>query len=135
MDNISFALYIEDLRNVICDYLNIEDVVNLYIMLKISLPINYAQGIMLKYKEYKDLYLNTKDEHNKLLNKRNKTVKCDICNYESIKDLIRSCDFCMAKICEVCRLVHHSYKYDEYDDYVRYLGYICRKCAKRIKYE
>ena len=135
MDNISVALYIEDLRNVICTYLNIEDVVNLYIMLRISLPFNYTKSMMLKYKGYKDLYVTTKNDYDKLVKKLNKTIKCDICSYESIKYLIRSCDFCMAKICELCRLVHYSYKYDEYDDYVRYLGYICRKCAKRIKYE
>lgn len=55
---IETTLHIEELRDLICEYCNIEDILKLHIILELDLPVKYTKNILNKYLNLQSNYIN-----------------------------------------------------------------------------
>ena len=118
---IEIALRIEELRNLICEYCNIEDIVKLYIILQLNLPVKYTQKIYDEYIAIK--YKQLKYESPISLDK--KLVRCDVCNYSKPYHQIFECSICEEYSCKLCT--------KPCPNFVTCKGLICETCITIVR--
>ena len=135
-DVISVALYIEELRNLICEYCNIEDIVKLYIILELNLPVKYTKNFFGCFNTYINLYskylVKYKSIKKQLSSVKDDIATCEVCSENLCiisKRLI--CGICSNRCCEECYKECPSYDlYDSYHGTEACQGYICKDCIK-----